>query len=257
MATWSPYRPVAVHFLTARQIAPDRHRLRRRAAGLARFASMSTEGVSAGTTTAPAKARPSAGASSGRSSTSEVITSGLCTGCAGCVISCPHDVIGYDHEAGRLQAVPPRGRARPRQLHPRREGLHQLHPGLPPLPAVGAPGQRAPLRPRPRADDEVAGIYTDILLTRASDDMVHQMGQDGGLVSAILIWAMERGLHRRRPHLLPRGRRPASWKADARRGHQPRRDPGRGRQPLHLLGQHAGHRRGARDGASRSWRWSA
>ena len=30
----------------------------------------------------------------------EVITSGLCTGCAGCVISCPHDVIGYNHEAG-------------------------------------------------------------------------------------------------------------------------------------------------------------
>ena len=30
----------------------------------------------------------------------EVITSGLCTGCAGCVISCPHDVIGYEHEPG-------------------------------------------------------------------------------------------------------------------------------------------------------------
>ncbi|MCW2750856.1 MAG: putative oxidoreductase, partial [Aeromicrobium sp.] len=30
----------------------------------------------------------------------EVITSGLCTGCAGCVISCPHDVIGYNHESG-------------------------------------------------------------------------------------------------------------------------------------------------------------
>ena len=27
----------------------------------------------------------------------EVITAGLCTGCAGCVIACPHDVIGYDH----------------------------------------------------------------------------------------------------------------------------------------------------------------
>ena len=27
----------------------------------------------------------------------EVITSGLCTGCAGCVIACPHDVIGYEH----------------------------------------------------------------------------------------------------------------------------------------------------------------
>ena len=30
----------------------------------------------------------------------EVITSGLCTGCAGCVIVCPHDVIGYKHEPG-------------------------------------------------------------------------------------------------------------------------------------------------------------
>ncbi|HET8618829.1 MAG TPA: 4Fe-4S dicluster domain-containing protein, partial [Acidimicrobiales bacterium] len=30
----------------------------------------------------------------------EVIQSGLCTGCAGCVISCPHDVIGYTHEPG-------------------------------------------------------------------------------------------------------------------------------------------------------------
>ena len=33
----------------------------------------------------------------------EVITSGLCTGCAGCVISCPHDVIGYNHEAGQYR----------------------------------------------------------------------------------------------------------------------------------------------------------
>ena len=34
---------------------------------------------------------------------SEVITSGLCTGCAGCVISCPHDVIGYNHSAGEYK----------------------------------------------------------------------------------------------------------------------------------------------------------
>ncbi|NBR92886.1 MAG: hypothetical protein EBT46_05285, partial [Actinobacteria bacterium] len=31
----------------------------------------------------------------------EVINTGLCTGCAGCVISCPHDVIGYEHEEGK------------------------------------------------------------------------------------------------------------------------------------------------------------
>ena len=32
---------------------------------------------------------------------SEVITTGLCTGCAGCVVTCPHDVIGYEHEEGK------------------------------------------------------------------------------------------------------------------------------------------------------------
>ena len=31
----------------------------------------------------------------------EVIDTGLCTGCAGCVIACPHDVIGYEHEPGK------------------------------------------------------------------------------------------------------------------------------------------------------------
>ena len=30
----------------------------------------------------------------------EVVTSGLCTGCAGCVIACPHDVLQYDDTGG-------------------------------------------------------------------------------------------------------------------------------------------------------------
>src|SRR5256886_3912958 len=37
------------------------------------------------------------------------------------------------------------------------------------------------------------GVFKDIILARASDETVHTMGQDGGLVSAILLWAIEHG----------------------------------------------------------------
>ena len=30
----------------------------------------------------------------------EVVTSGLCTGCSACVIACPYDVLGYDDTEG-------------------------------------------------------------------------------------------------------------------------------------------------------------
>jgi coenzyme F420 hydrogenase subunit beta len=39
-----------------------------------------------------------------------------------------------------------------------------------------------------RQPDELAGIYSDIMLCRASDEAVLQMGQDGGLVTAMLVW---------------------------------------------------------------------
>ena len=37
----------------------------------------------------------------------------------------------------------------------------------------------------------MSGVFKDILLTRASDDFVYEIGQDGGLVSSILIWCLE------------------------------------------------------------------
>jgi coenzyme F420 hydrogenase subunit beta len=44
---------------------------------------------------------------------------------------------------------------------------------------------------RTRTDDEVGGISCDTVLARATDPELHEAGQDGGLVSAILVWALE------------------------------------------------------------------
>ena len=37
------------------------------------------------------------------------------------------------------------------------------------------------------------GVSKDIILARAVDTEMHERGQDGGLVSAILLWAMDHG----------------------------------------------------------------
>jgi coenzyme F420 hydrogenase subunit beta len=122
----------------------------------------------------------------------EVITSGLCTGCAGCVISCPHDVIGYHHAEGEY-----------RPFHLEDElGLSDCTHGVKgcttctracPRFRQWEPEANEHLFARDREPDEVAGVYSDIMLTRATDKLVLDTGQDGGLVSAILIWAMQEG----------------------------------------------------------------
>jgi coenzyme F420 hydrogenase subunit beta len=44
---------------------------------------------------------------------------------------------------------------------------------------------------REREDSELYGIAEDVILVRATDPEVAAVGQDGGLVSALLIWALE------------------------------------------------------------------
>ena len=43
----------------------------------------------------------------------EVVTSGLCTGCAGCVVACPYDVLSYDDTGGRTSRSTSTPRAGP------------------------------------------------------------------------------------------------------------------------------------------------
>jgi len=119
----------------------------------------------------------------------EVIDTGLCTGCAGCVISCPHDVIGYDHEAGGYTPFHLEEELGPDNCIHGEKGCTSCTRACPRF-RLWEHQANEHLFARDRHHDEVAGIYQDILLTRAADDDVHAKGQDGGLVSAILIWAM-------------------------------------------------------------------
>ncbi len=120
----------------------------------------------------------------------EVITTGLCTGCAGCVVTCPHDVIGYEHEEGKY--IP---------FHIEEElGLDNCIHGEKgcttctracPRFRAWEPAADMHLFGKVREPEEMSGIWRQLLLTRAANDEEHTKGQDGGFVSAMLNWLLE------------------------------------------------------------------
>jgi coenzyme F420 hydrogenase subunit beta len=120
----------------------------------------------------------------------EVVTSGLCTGCAACVVVCPYDLLGYDDTMGRY-----------RPFHVEAEGgvadCTRGEKGCT-LCTRACPRFRewetdvdTYLFARERLPEEVFGISQDVVLARAVDPAVNAAGQDGGLVSALLIYALE------------------------------------------------------------------
>jgi coenzyme F420 hydrogenase subunit beta len=123
----------------------------------------------------------------------EVVTSGLCTGCAGCVVACPHDVLGYDDGEGHYKPFNfEEGTGLDECSHGER-GCTLCTRACPRFRDWENEGDSL-LFGRLREVDEVAGISKDIVLARATDPQVLEMGQDGGLVSAILLWAIDHGI---------------------------------------------------------------
>ena len=120
----------------------------------------------------------------------EVIDTGLCTGCSGCVVTCPHDVIGYEHEEGKYIPFHLEDELGPDNCIHGEKGCTTCTRACP---RFGAWETSADMHlfGRTREPDEMAGVWRQLYLTRASDQMVHEMGQDGGLVSAMLIWLRE------------------------------------------------------------------
>ena len=120
---------------------------------------------------------------------SEVVTSGLCTGCAACVIACPHDVLDYETKDGAYK---------PWHLDidgGREDCTHGVKGCT--MCTRACPRFRnweseidAHRFARERTDDEVWGIG-DVFLARSTDPVLVENGQDGGFVSALLIYALE------------------------------------------------------------------
>jgi coenzyme F420 hydrogenase subunit beta len=123
----------------------------------------------------------------------EVVTSGLCTGCAGCIIACPHDVLGYDDGAGHYKPFHLEEEGGPGGCGHGDRGCTLCTRACPRFRTWETEADEF-LFQRVREIDEVAGISKDIVLARAVDPDVHSQGQDGGLVSAILIWALDQGM---------------------------------------------------------------
>ncbi|HVT77430.1 MAG TPA: coenzyme F420 hydrogenase/dehydrogenase beta subunit N-terminal domain-containing protein, partial [Acidimicrobiales bacterium] len=123
---------------------------------------------------------------------SEVVTSGLCTGCSGCVVACPHDVLGYNDDEGVYKPFHLEEDLGPANCGHGERGCTSCTRACPRFRTWETEIDNFMFE-RSRTIDEIYGISKDIILARASDDMVHKMGQDGGVVSAMLIWCLEKG----------------------------------------------------------------
>src|SRR5438132_8119650 len=121
----------------------------------------------------------------------EVVTSGLCTGCAGCIVACPYDVLGYDDTNGvhtHSHLDPPNGN--PAGCEHGERGCTLCTRACPRFRSWETEIDTF-MFGRPRVEAEVEGVSKDIVLARATDPEIQAVGQDGGLVSAILLWAIE------------------------------------------------------------------
>ncbi|MGH3440927.1 MAG: Coenzyme F420 hydrogenase/dehydrogenase, beta subunit C-terminal domain [Nitriliruptorales bacterium] len=117
----------------------------------------------------------------------EVVETGLCTGCAACVMACPQDVLGYTEDYYPVQIGEGMGFD---QCVTGDRGCDICTRACPRF-RTWETELDTELFGRVRQPDEVYGVARSLLLVRATDAGINKAGQDGGLVSTLLIWGLE------------------------------------------------------------------
>ncbi len=120
---------------------------------------------------------------------SEVVTSGLCTGCAACVVVCPHPVLEYETDNGVYKPFHLDLDGGPDDCTHGQKGCTMCTRACPRFRNWESEIDTHRFA-RERTDEEVWGIG-DVVLARATDESLVEGGQDGGFVSALLIYALE------------------------------------------------------------------
>lgn len=123
----------------------------------------------------------------------EVLNPGLCTGCSGCVIACPQHVLTLDQRTWTPRLAPDASRAD--------DAAHCVFSDRGctlcsrACPRFGQWETEADLAmwSRVREVDEVIGVHRRVLLVQATDARIAEVGQDGALGTALLLYAIEHG----------------------------------------------------------------
>jgi coenzyme F420 hydrogenase subunit beta len=119
----------------------------------------------------------------------EVVTSGLCTGCAACVVACPHDVLDYKSTEGAYKPFHLDIDGGTADCTHGEKGCTMCTRACPRFRNWESEINQHKFA-RDREEEEVFGIG-DVFLARSSDPSLIENGQDGGFISTLLIYALE------------------------------------------------------------------